>query len=108
MNLAEFKAWFDGFTENLDGPPGPKAWERICARVKEIKPDPTPWPQFVKEYIPYYPTWPQYYPVQPYVPVTWTGLSNVSCVASAQLPLTPTMAFNVVGQMDAQEIVNCS
>lgn len=36
MTLAEFKAWFEGFTENIDGPPNAKQWKRIKARVKEI------------------------------------------------------------------------
>ena len=49
MNLAEFKAWFEGFTENMDGLPGPKEWARVCERVKEIKAEPT---QFVLGYVP--------------------------------------------------------
>lgn len=36
MTLSEFKAWFEGFTESMDGPPSLKQWERIQARVKEI------------------------------------------------------------------------
>lgn len=36
MTLSEFKAWFEGFTEGMDGPPSLKQWERIQARVKEI------------------------------------------------------------------------
>lgn len=39
MNLSEFKAWFEGFTESMDGPPGEKAWKRIQDRVKSIKND---------------------------------------------------------------------
>ena len=36
MTLQEFKAWFEGYTESLNGPPGEKQWKRICDRVKEI------------------------------------------------------------------------
>lgn len=36
MTLAEFKAWFEGFTESMDGTPSAKQWKRIKARVKEI------------------------------------------------------------------------
>lgn len=36
MTLAEFKAWFEGFTEDMDGSPSKKQWERIKARVAEI------------------------------------------------------------------------
>lgn len=37
MNLPEFKAWFSGFTENLDGPPTAKQWARIAEKVEAIK-----------------------------------------------------------------------
>ena len=37
MTLQEFKAWFDGFTENMgEAPPTKLQWARIKARVKEI------------------------------------------------------------------------
>lgn len=36
MNLAEFKAWFEGYTEDLKDAPSNKQWERIKARVAEI------------------------------------------------------------------------
>jgi hypothetical protein len=37
MTFAEFKAWFDGFTEAMDGPPNAEQWTRIKARIGEIK-----------------------------------------------------------------------
>lgn len=40
MTLSEFKAWFEGFTETLEGPPDAKQWKRIQARVKEITGNP--------------------------------------------------------------------
>ncbi len=36
MTLQEFKAWFDGFTENIGEAPTKKQWARIKARVNEI------------------------------------------------------------------------
>ena len=36
MTLAEFKAWFEGFTEDMDGTPNEKQFERIKAKVKDI------------------------------------------------------------------------
>jgi hypothetical protein len=36
MTLAEFKAWFEGFTEDMEDAPNEKQWERIKARVKDI------------------------------------------------------------------------
>lgn len=36
MTLAEFKAWFEGFTETMEGAPTEKQWERIQERVAQI------------------------------------------------------------------------
>lgn len=55
MNLSEFKAWFEGFTEGMDGPPNEAQWKRICERLATVAPitlspgilrspyDPEPW-----------------------------------------------------------------
>lgn len=42
MSLMEFKCWFDGFTEGIEGAPTEKQFERIKAKVKEIAPEPRP------------------------------------------------------------------
>lgn len=52
MTLSEFKAWFEGFTEVMDGPPSHKQWERIQARVREISGAPVTYPVFVDRYLP--------------------------------------------------------
>ena len=58
MTLAEFKAWFQGFTENMDGDrPTAKQWKRIKARVKDIDGTPiTPviFERYVRRYEPYW------------------------------------------------------
>ena len=36
MNMSEFKAWFYGFTENIDGAPSAKQWKRIREQVGQI------------------------------------------------------------------------
>ena len=54
MTLAEFKAWFDGFTESMEGVPSDKQWERIKARVAEIDNKPVTYPVFVDRYRPYW------------------------------------------------------
>lgn len=59
MTLQEFKAWFEGFTEDMDAAPNKKQWERIKKRVKEIDGAVTTYPVFVDRY------WP---PVQRYFP----------------------------------------
>lgn len=112
MNLSEFKAWFEGFTEAMDGPPGPKAWKRIQERVKEIRAEPTPFPQIIREYVPRYPYWPY-----------WSGglqVSNTSmnilndnhdsvCNSLSQQMAAMTAqstddAFRLIGRSDAEAI----
>ena len=55
MTPQEFKAWFDGFTENCDGPPNEKQWDRIKARVAEINGVSITYPVYVDRYYPSYP-----------------------------------------------------
>ena len=60
MTLSEFKAWFEGFTENMDGPPSVKQWKRIQKRVGEITSQPVSVHQYVtREIRPYWnpPVW---------------------------------------------------
>lgn len=47
----EFKAWFEGFSENMKGPPTKQQWERIQKKVKEISSHPS-----------WYPSWYWHYP----------------------------------------------
>ena len=64
MNLSEFKAWFEGYTEAMEGRPTEKQWKRIQARVKEIKDAPTTYREFVVTYYPHYiPSYPSHYPI---------------------------------------------
>ena len=58
MKLSEFKAWFEGFTENIEGVPSAKQWERIKARISEITAEPTSYEYFMARYYrPYQPYW---------------------------------------------------
>lgn len=59
MNLAEFKAWFDGYTEDMKDAPTKKQWERIKARVAEIDGRPITQTVYVDRYVRQY--WPAYY-----------------------------------------------
>jgi len=36
MTPNEFKAWFDGFCEGVDGRPTKEQWEKIVLRVKDL------------------------------------------------------------------------
>jgi len=52
MTLSEFRAWFEGFTEEMDEAPSKKQWERIKKRVKEIDGTTTTERVFVERYWP--------------------------------------------------------
>ena len=57
MTLSEFKAWFEGFTELMSGPPTADQWKRIKKRVREIDGEWTPRHIFVDRYVHPYRTW---------------------------------------------------
>jgi hypothetical protein len=61
MNLSEFKAWFEGFGEGISGNPTEKQWEKIVAKVAEIKAEPTRI-EVIREYVDRYRPWYQAYP----------------------------------------------
>lgn len=58
MTLTEFKAWFDGYTENLEGAPNGKQWKRIKEQVSQIDGAPITHTVYVDRYVrpgyPYY------------------------------------------------------
>lgn len=59
MKLNEFKAWFEGFTESMEGAPNKKQWERIKARVGEIDGIAVSYPVYIDRYVrPYWHTYP--------------------------------------------------
>lgn len=51
MTPSEFKAWFDGFTEALDGVPSKAQWARIKKRVSEIDGRPVTERVYVDRYV---------------------------------------------------------
>lgn len=62
MILSEFKAWFEGFTEGLEGPPTKAQFDRMKAKVADITGTPVTYPVYVDRYIetlrPYYRQYP--------------------------------------------------
>lgn len=119
MNLGEFKAWFEGFSEGIKDRPTKKQWERIQERVSEIVSEATPYPVFVDRYIPSYLNWPW-----PYRPA-WNGnvalgaqSNNVACAANtgnfisttayvadtSGEQMTPTAMFVELGRADLAAI----
>lgn len=55
MTLSEFKAWFEGFTEDMDGAPSAKQFEKIKAKVGEINDRPIERQVFIEKYREYFP-----------------------------------------------------
>jgi hypothetical protein len=63
MTKSEFRAWFDGFCEGMDGAPNEKQWERIKARVAEIDDKVVSYPVYIDRYVePYRRYWPNNVP----------------------------------------------
>ncbi len=110
MNLPEFKAWFEGFTEAMDGPPGAKAWKRIQERVGAIVPEPTPWPVIVREYPSY---WRGPYWAHNGMPATYNtaglGAEMQLSMAAQQAQYQaaaedPAAVFMAIGRQEAEEL----
>ena len=84
MKSSEFKAWFDGFSENIDGQPNAKQWKRIKARVEDIDGEsitPTVIREYVDRYLPRpYRSWP--YWSEPYITYKNPSFSCGNNVAS--------------------------
>ena len=61
MTLSEFKAWFEGFTEGIDGALSAKQFEKIKAKVNEISGTPITYPIYIDRWVnPYRPYWDRY------------------------------------------------
>lgn len=52
MTPKEFKAWFEGFTEAMDGQPTPAQWAKVKERVAQIDGATTSYPVYVDRYLP--------------------------------------------------------
>lgn len=121
MNLSEFKAWFEGFTESMEGTPSAKAWKRIQDRVKSIKSDePTPRHVFHEYYerpwrrwYDYGPHWGSFGAAYQSQGIGVAGIqsalanqpgNNVQCSLSA--PFDPQEAFSKLGRAEALSLSN--
>lgn len=88
MKTNEFKAWFNGFTEGIEGVPTEKQWKRIKQMVKEIDAIEINYPIFVDRY------WPGYQSI------TW-GVGGAGTLNSQGLPFDSTKAMYQLGQNEA-------
>jgi hypothetical protein len=113
MNLSEFKHWFEGFTDNLDGVPSKKAWEKIRAKIGEIKDAPaTSYPVFIDRYRPYfyrdfYATWGGNSGGVGLATTTYQGLAQNAeqgPVTSNYVSFDSAEAFKSLGRAEALEL----
>lgn len=102
MTLTEFKAWFEGYTENITKQPTQKQWARIQERVGEIDGEATTRTVFIDRYRDY---WPDYHWNRPYWsnPVyNTTGTFQVSDnMNHCSTTLTTTNDFYDLGKQEA-------
>lgn len=80
MTLSEFKAWFEGFTEDMDGPPSEKQWKRVKKRVGEISGFALTERMFVDRFVPSHP-WRRYH--EPLISYGGGNLSATSCSSNS-------------------------
>lgn len=103
MNLQEFKAWFEGYTESMDSAPNPKQWERIKSRVTEIIEIPTSYRYFIERYRE--PWWMG----SPYYGAVYGGAGTGSinlCGNNTTLNATSSGNFSVPGEYQKSDITS--
>lgn len=99
MTQAEFKAWFTGFTEALDGLPNKEQWECIKERVKEIDGKEVTERVFIDRYLPQY-IYPPYYYNHPYYGGVFCNVQNQANITGAQQPnLSNWHSLNTAGAL---------
>ncbi len=108
MEICEFKAWFEGFTEDMNGQPTAKQWKRIKARVKQVDGTPTTERVFIDRY------WDRYQPYWTYTDRYLTGYptSNVPVQLTSAVSYTAgdgcstniNQAFTALGKAEAASI----
>ena len=101
MKLAEFKAWFEGFTEDMDGAPTEAQFKRIKDRVAEIDGSPITERVFVDRYLPtgYRPRYSWQTPLVGAVGGAAAG-ANLNNVGASSAPFASTAAMSAVGTAD--------
>ena len=92
MTLAEFKAWFEGFSEGIDKVPTEKQFAKIKAKVAQIDGAPTTYPVFVDRY------WPRRSQWEPLVTFTTSGYSTIDPASKGD---NQTMVWNAQEAMNA-------
>lgn len=91
MNMSEFKAWFEGFSEVITVAPNPQQWARIKQRLAQVDGVPTTYPVYLREYG--YPVGREWW-VYPSLSPTVTCGSTGSFVTSGYVQNAEAMADN--------------
>lgn len=106
MTPAEFKAWFDGFTEAFTGCPTKAQWARIKERVAEIDGKPVTERHFIDRYWPTY--HPYYYSTPTILSGTVTGPTTggtwTIAGASDTVSFSSTNAMYALGKADSASL----
>lgn len=95
MLIREFKAWFDGFTEEMKSTPTKAQWARIKERVAEIDGQQVTYKYFYEHY------WPNHFYLSS--PNRWTTYTanTVAQGTSNNCYFTSTNAMNALGKAEA-------
>lgn len=96
MTLSEFKAWFKGYTEDMEDAPTKKQWKRIKARVKEIDGQTVTERVYLDRYLP---TWPRRYDL--YWGHNTGGMTTDKQPAGPNIIYNSTSAMTALGAADA-------
>lgn len=97
MNLSEFKAWFEGFTESMKTAPNEKQWARIKARVAEID-----GAEITKHvYVDRYWTYPHHYWASPFYS---GGIGAAKTICSGEPTWNSGLAMGALGKADYEMI----
>jgi hypothetical protein len=103
MQLNEFKAWFEGYTEDIAGAPTEKQFARIKAQVARIDGVPITTTVFRDRYWPVIERWKPYWYAttgQPNAIVASMSADTAAYRAHADAPM-PADAMFAVGKADA-------
>ena len=101
MNLQEFKAWFEGFSENMNGVPTKKQWEKIQAKIATIEDKPPmSYPVFIDRYRHWFDSWP-YRPI--YATSGYAQTSNNLTVSQPSSPNNTYLATIGAGSGDIKQ-----
>lgn len=103
MNMSEFKAWFEGFSEVMTGPPNDAQWARIKERVAQIDGQPTSYPVYLREHG--YPVGREWWVYPNTMPtVTCGGSATSGYVQNVEIPFDAQAAFDSLGHADYQKV----